>query len=158
MRQIKDRSDDHLQYQIEPALRSHVDPLSRSVLIDVLGTAVRSLSSPPLPTSPLSNRPLFEVSANLTGPDLVILPTVLRNCYCLSIVQGKLWSGKFGRKFNVDAIAEDVRKLRIAMEGPTKPRGVDEDGAASSERMDVDAAEETATPQVAPVAMDSAPV
>ncbi|KAL8276919.1 hypothetical protein RQP46_010647 [Phenoliferia psychrophenolica] len=95
-------------YQIDPSLRSHVDPLSRSLLIDILGTSVRSLSLPPPSTSSLPTRPTLSVSANLTTPDLVLLPTVLRNCYCLSIVQGKLWSGKMGRKFNIDAIAEET--------------------------------------------------
>ena len=104
---------------------------------------MRSLASAPLPTSSLPDRTTLEVSADLTSPDLVLLPVVLKNCYCLSIVQGKLWSGKLGRKFNVDAIAEEKRKIKIEADGPTKTRGVD--GPAGADVvMDVDGARETA--------------
>lgn len=35
----------------------------------------------------------------------------------MSIVQGKLWSGTLGRKFNLDAIAKEVRDRRLLAEG-----------------------------------------
>lgn len=38
-----------VQYQIEPSVRQHTDPLSRAVLIDILGSAVRALSQPSVP-------------------------------------------------------------------------------------------------------------
>lgn len=43
-------------------------------------------------------------------PDLVLLPTVLRNVYGLSIVEGRLWRGK---KFNVAEIAAQKRNEKV---------------------------------------------
>lgn len=153
-----------LTYQIEPSVRQHTEPLSRAVLIDILGTAVRALSQPlPPPTvTPVTasedtsstsveaaaatntiapaaaadmdtdaeavaaaDRPLLTVSANLKTPDLVLVPVVLKNTYGLGIVEGRLWSGPLGRKFNLEGIAQAARKRIEEETGPTAVRGVE---------------------------------
>lgn len=101
-----------MQYQIDPSVRLHEAPLNRATLVELIGAAVRSLS---IPTAE-NPTPAFTTSANLTSPDLVLVPVILRNLYGLSICQGKLWSGKVGRKFNLDAIAKDAR-TRLGMDG-----------------------------------------
>ncbi|KAK4054995.1 hypothetical protein OIO90_003336 [Microbotryomycetes sp. JL221] len=120
-------------YQIDPQIRSHVAPLTRPILFDVLGSIVRSIvvtdkqqqqqhqqesdstvdqdqtmTSIAQDDDQNKHQGLIEkVEANLKQPDLVLLPSVLRNVFGLSIVQGKLWSN---RKFNVDVLASDARK------------------------------------------------
>lgn len=116
------------QYQIEPAVRVHTEPLSRHVLIDILGASIRSLALPPTDDSPA-----LTVAADLTAPDLVLIPVVFKNCYGLSIVEGKLWSGKKGRKFNLAEVAAEARKVAAEAEGPTAVRGVEVEIAAGVE-------------------------
>lgn len=87
-------------------MRSHQAPLSRHVLLSLLGAQITKLASAPTVSSPVPTRPLLSVRADLKNPDLVLLPTVLRNVYGLSIVEGKLWRGK---KFNVAEIAAQKR-------------------------------------------------
>lgn len=98
------------QYAIEPSVRSHQAPLSRHVLLSLLGSQITKLSSPPTISSSCPSRPLLTVRADLKQPDLVLLPTVLRNVYGLSIVEGKLWRGK---KFNVAEIAAQKRNEKV---------------------------------------------
>ncbi|GAA5873616.1 hypothetical protein JCM3774_004992 [Rhodotorula dairenensis] len=95
-----------ITYAIEPSVRSHQAPLSRHVLLSLLGAQITKLASPPTVSSPVPSRPILSVRADLKQPDLVLLPTVLRNVYGLSIVEGKLWRGK---KFNVAEIAAQKR-------------------------------------------------
>ncbi|ORY84636.1 hypothetical protein BCR35DRAFT_351747 [Leucosporidium creatinivorum] len=114
-----------ITYQIEPTIRCHEKPLSRSTLLASLGASVRALSEPPSPSSPFPTRPALTLSANLTTPDLVLLPTVFRSCFGLSIVEGKDWSGKTGRKFNLDQVAAEARKIRMEREGETMVRGME---------------------------------
>lgn len=111
------------QYQIDPTVRNHNEPLSRPALIEILGSSIRSLSSPPLPNSTVPDRPTLTVTANLTTPDLVLVPVVLKSVYGLSIVEGKLWSGKKGKKFNLDGIGMEARRSKAEAEGPTGVRG-----------------------------------
>lgn len=105
------------QYQIEPTLRSHTAPLSRGLLLPLLGGVTNRLSSAPTMSSPCPSRPVLRVRADLKNPDLVLLPTVLKNCYALSVVEGNLWKGK---KFNLEQIAMDVRRRRGAAEDDEK--------------------------------------
>ncbi|GAA5891575.1 hypothetical protein JCM6882_004514 [Rhodosporidiobolus microsporus] len=100
-------------YAIEPSLRSHTAPLSRAVLLPLLGSKISSLSSPPTISSPVPSRGLLQVRADLKNPDLVVLPTVLKNVYGCSVVEGRLWRGK---KFNLEEIAKEVRRRRLAEE------------------------------------------
>lgn len=116
------------QYQIEPAVRVHTEPLSRHVLIETLGASIRSLALPPTDDSPV-----LTVAADLTSPDLVLIPVVFKNCYGLSIVEGKLWSGKKGKKFNLAEVAVEARKALTEAEGPTAVRGVEVEIAAGVE-------------------------
>ncbi|GAA5828820.1 hypothetical protein JCM3766R1_003831 [Sporobolomyces carnicolor] len=104
-------------YQIEPTLRSHTAPLSRGLLLPLLGGVTNRLSSAPTMSSPCPSRPVLRVRADLKNPDLVLLPTVLKNCYALSVVEGNLWKGK---KFNLEQIAMDVRRRRGAAEDDEK--------------------------------------
>ncbi|GAA5869037.1 hypothetical protein JCM1840_000449 [Sporobolomyces johnsonii] len=106
-----------ITYQIEPSLRSHTAPLSRAMLLPLLGSQISRLSSAPTVSSPCPSRPLLSVRADLKNPDLVLLPTVLKNCYGLSIVEGKLWRGK---KFNLEQIAMEVRRRKGAEEDDAK--------------------------------------
>ncbi|GAA5913412.1 hypothetical protein JCM5296_000906 [Sporobolomyces johnsonii] len=106
-----------ITYQIEPSLRSHTAPLSRAMLLPLLGSQISRLSSAPTVSSPCPSRPLLSVRADLKNPDLVLLPTVLKNCYGLSIVEGKLWKGK---KFNLEQIAMEVRRRKGAEEDDAK--------------------------------------
>ncbi|GAA5957058.1 hypothetical protein JCM3765_005393 [Sporobolomyces pararoseus] len=106
-------------YQIEPTLRSHTAPLSRSLLLPLLGTLTSRLSSAPTLSSPCPSRPIIKVKADLKNPDLVLLPTVLKNCYALSIVEGRLWKGK---KFNLEQIAMEVRRQKGAAEDEEKEK------------------------------------
>ncbi|GAA5984912.1 hypothetical protein JCM10908_002447 [Rhodotorula pacifica] len=99
-------------YAIEPSVRSHTAPLSRSFLLPLLGSLITSLSSAPRISSPCPTRPILQVRADLKNPDLVLLPTVLRNVYGLSIVKGNLWKGR-GKKFNVAEIAAMKRAERV---------------------------------------------
>ncbi|GAA6007088.1 hypothetical protein JCM10207_001502 [Rhodosporidiobolus poonsookiae] len=96
-------------YAIEPSLRSHTAPLSRSLLLPLLGNQITKLSSAPTVSSVVPTRPILSVRADLKNPDLVLLPTVLKNVYGLSVVEGRLWKNK---KFNLEAIAKDVRDRR----------------------------------------------
>ena len=59
------------------------------------------------------------MKADLENPDLVLLPTVLKNCYALSIVEGRLWKGK---KFNLEQIAMEVRRQKGAAEDEEKEK------------------------------------
>lgn len=108
-----------VQYQIEPSLRSHTAPLSRNLLLPLLGSLTSRLSSAPTLSSPNPSRPVINVKADLKNPDLVLLPTVLKNCYALSIVEGKLWKGK---KFNLEQIAMEVRRQKGAAEDEEKAK------------------------------------
>lgn len=124
------------QYQIDPAVRSHDKPLSRQVLVDLLGPLVQSLGGPTPPSADSSvlaapPRPLLVLSANLKSPDLVLLPQVLKNIYGMSIVEGALWSGADGggKKFNLDTVGSEARKRRFELEGPTAVRGMEVDRA-----------------------------
>ncbi|KAI5474849.1 THUMP domain protein [Pseudohyphozyma bogoriensis] len=108
-----------LTYAIEPSVRSHAAPHNRDTLIALVGSLVRDLALPPPPNSSIPTRPTLTVSANLSKPDLVVLPCVLKNYYGISVVDGKLWKG--GKKFNIDAIAAALRVSK-AGEGETKSR------------------------------------
>lgn len=101
-------------------MRSHQAPLSRHVLLSLLGSQITKLSSPPTISSPCPSRPLLTVRADLKQPDLVLLPTVLRNVYGLSIVEGRLWRGK---KFNVAEIAAQKRNEKVNDEEVIKGEG-----------------------------------
>jgi len=59
------------------------------------------------------------VKADLKNPDLVLLPTVLKNCYALSIVEGSLWKGK---KFNLEQIAMETRRRKGIEEDQEKEK------------------------------------
>ncbi|GAA5973146.1 hypothetical protein JCM11641_006292 [Rhodosporidiobolus odoratus] len=96
-----------LTYAIDPSIRSHTAPLSRALLLPLLGTHCTSLSLPPTICSPIPSRPILTVKADLKLPDLVLLPTVLKNVYGLSVVEGKIWRGK---KFNLETTAQEARK------------------------------------------------
>ncbi|GAA5965809.1 hypothetical protein JCM8115_003011 [Rhodotorula mucilaginosa] len=109
-----------ITYAIEPSVRSHQAPLSRHVLLSLLGSQITKLSSPPTISSPCPSRPLLTVRADLKQPDLVLLPTVLRNVYGLSIVEGRLWRGK---KFNVAEIAAQKRNEKANEEAEVKGEG-----------------------------------
>lgn len=98
------------QYAIEPSLRSHTAPLSRQVLLQLLGSLTSRLSSAPTVSSPVPDRPILSVRADLKDPDVVLLPSVLKNVYGLSIVEGRLWKNK---KFNLEQIALDVGRRRL---------------------------------------------
>ncbi|GAA5898167.1 putative tRNA acetyltransferase [Sporobolomyces salmoneus] len=106
-------------YQIEPTLRSHTAPLSRGLLLPLLGSVVSRLSDAPTLSSPCPSRPIIKVRGDLKNPDLVVLPTVLKNCYALSVVEGKLWKGK---KFNLEQIAMEVRRQKGAIEDEEKEK------------------------------------
>ncbi|GAA6039299.1 hypothetical protein JCM8097_003251 [Rhodosporidiobolus ruineniae] len=109
-------------YQIDPSVRSHTAPLTRAALLPLLGGLVQKLSSAPTVSSPVPSRPILAVKADLKTPDLVLLPTVLRNMYGLSVVEGALWRGK---KFNLEAIAMEVRRRRAREEEEAKLVGVE---------------------------------
>ncbi|KAJ8292497.1 THUMP domain-containing protein 1 [Rhodotorula toruloides] len=94
-------------YAIDTSVRSHTAPLSRTFLLPLLGTQISKLSSAPTVSSPVPSRPILSVRADLKNPDLVLLATVLKNVYGLSIVEGRLWKGK---KFNLAEIAAQKRK------------------------------------------------
>ncbi|BGP19124.1 hypothetical protein JCM10213_005635 [Rhodosporidiobolus nylandii] len=118
-------------YAIEPSLRSHTQPLNRSLLLTLLGQQISKLSNPPTVSSPLPDRGLLTVKADLKNPDLVLLPTVLKNVYGLSVVEGKMWRGK---KFNLETIAQEVRKRKLEEEEEQKKRAkMDEEGAKGEE-------------------------
>ncbi|GAA6017835.1 hypothetical protein JCM11491_004639 [Sporobolomyces phaffii] len=108
-----------ITYQIEPSLRSHTAPLSRGMLLPLLGSLTSRLASAPTLSSPCPSRPIISVRADLKNPDLVLLPTVLKNCYALSIVEGRLWKGK---KFNLEQIAMEVRRQKGAAEDVEKEK------------------------------------
>lgn len=57
------------------------------------------------------------MKADLKNPDLVLLPTVLKNCYALSVVEGELWKGK---KFNLEQIAMETRRRKGMEEDQAK--------------------------------------
>ncbi|BGP26850.1 THUMP domain protein [Rhodotorula toruloides] len=94
-------------YAIETSVRSHTAPLSRTVLLPLLGAQIAKLASAPTISSPVPDRPILSVRADLKNPDVVLLATVLKNVYGLSIVEGRLWKGK---KFNLAEIAAQKRK------------------------------------------------
>jgi tRNA acetyltransferase TAN1 len=71
------------------------------------------------------------VKADLKNPDLVLLPTVLKNCYALAIVEGKLWKGK---KFNLEQIAMEVRRQKGAVEDEEKEKAKKELEGQEKER------------------------
>ncbi|GAA5995922.1 putative tRNA acetyltransferase [Rhodotorula paludigena] len=110
-------------YAIEPSIRSHAAPLSRSVLLQLLGAQISRLASAPSISSPVPSRPILSVRADLKNPDVVLLPTVLKNVYGLSIVEGRLWRGK---KFNLEQIAMEVRRRKADEE--EKEKGHEEGG------------------------------
>jgi hypothetical protein len=87
-------------------------PHHRASVVLALATSLRSLDSP-----------VQASSANLTQPDLVILPTIFKNCYGISILEGKLWLGQ-GKKFNLDSIGMEARREKSEREGATSVRGV----------------------------------
>lgn len=58
---------------------------------------------------------MLAVSADLKNPDLVLLPCVLRSAYGLGIVEGNLWSGPLGKKFNLDTMAAEARKRQAGL-------------------------------------------
>lgn len=43
----------------------------------------------------------------------------------MSIVEGKDWAGKKGRKFNLDQVASEARKVKMEREGETSVRGME---------------------------------
>lgn len=94
-----------LQYKIEPSLRSHTAPLTRDNIIETLGSTLRTLATS-LPSLQLESK------ADLKHPDVVFLPTVLKNVFGLSMVDGPLYTGR-GRKFNLAIIAEEYEKARL---------------------------------------------
>lgn len=110
----------HITYSIDSTIRSHAAPLSRDHLIRVLGEAVATLAA----ASAATNH-AFTCSADLANADLVLLPQAFQKCYGLSIVQGKLFNGKQGRKFNLDMIAVEARKEQAEREGTTHVRGAE---------------------------------
>lgn len=57
------------------------------------------------------------MKADLKNPDLVLLPTVLKNCYALSVVEGELRKGK---KFNLEQIAMETRRRKGMEEDQAK--------------------------------------
>ena len=59
------------------------------------------------------------MKADLKNPDLVLLPTVLKNCYALSVVEGSLWKGK---KFNLEQIAMETRRRKGMEEDQEKEK------------------------------------
>ena len=59
------------------------------------------------------------MKADLKNPDLVLLPTVLKNCYALSVVEGELWKGK---KFNLEQIAMETRRRKGMEEDQEKEK------------------------------------
>lgn len=175
----KEHNTTSITYQIEPSVRQHAEPLSRAVLIDILGTAVRALSQHPTPPSATpvtaaedgastsveagaatetiapaaaaagegedavdarAERPLLTVSANLKTPDLVLVPVVLKNTYGLGIVEGRLWSGPMGRKFNLEGIAQAAMRRITEEAGPTAVRGTEVKVAEEGKVEDVPAA------------------
>ncbi|BGP50767.1 hypothetical protein JCM10450v2_006693 [Rhodotorula kratochvilovae] len=97
-------------FAIEPSLRSHTAPLSRHVLLQLLGAQISKLSSAPSVSSALPDRPILSVRADLKDPDVVLLPSVLKNVYGLSVVEGRLWKNK---KFNLEQIALDVGRRKL---------------------------------------------
>ncbi|BGP42587.1 hypothetical protein JCM10449v2_006599 [Rhodotorula kratochvilovae] len=97
-------------FAIEPSLRSHTAPLSRHVLLQLLGAQINKLSSAPSVSSALPDRPILNVRADLKDPDVVLLPSVLKNVYGLSVVEGRLWKNK---KFNLEQIALDVGRRKL---------------------------------------------
>ncbi|GAA5838698.1 hypothetical protein JCM5353_000858 [Sporobolomyces roseus] len=120
-----------ITYQIEPSLRSHTAPLSRGLLLPLLGSLVSRLSSAPTLSSPCPQRPLLQVKADLKNPDLVLLPTVLKNCYALSIVEGRLWKGK---KFNLEQIAMETRRRKGIEEDEIKEKEKEKENSDKKEQ------------------------
>lgn len=116
------------QYAIEPSIRSHAAPLSRTVLLQLLGAQISRLASAPSISSPVPSRPILSVRADLKNPDVVLLPTVLKNVYGLSIVEGRLWRGK---KFNLEQIAMEVRRRKAVEQ--EKEKGHEKDGDDKAE-------------------------
>ncbi|KAK4050630.1 hypothetical protein OIV83_003356 [Microbotryomycetes sp. JL201] len=110
---IKRHGRTHVTYQIDPQLRNHVAPLTRDVLFELLGSIVRELpdnlksEEAAAGQAEQVSQNLQSVAANLKHPDLVLLPTVLKSVYGLSVVDGALWKD---RKFNLDVLASDARK------------------------------------------------
>ena len=104
-----------------------VGTLDRNSIIALLGPLITSLSLPtqnPLAPEGELLTPLI-VSANLKSPYLVILPTVFRKVYTLSIVDGELWTGK---KFNLASIGDDARAINAEQ---TTLRGMEVDGSVA---------------------------
>lgn len=99
------------QYYIDTSIRCHVQPITRDWLLSTLGATVRALAT----ANSETGRPALNVSVSSTNADLVLLPSVLRNSYGLSVVEGRLWNGKSGRRFNLEQIAAEARR-RIEQE------------------------------------------
>ncbi|KDE09869.1 hypothetical protein MVLG_00267 [Microbotryum lychnidis-dioicae p1A1 Lamole] len=86
-------------FAIEPSIRSHSEPLTRTYLIEQIGLIIKDLA---LSTS-------LSLKANLSQPDLVIIPVVLMKEYALGIVEGRGWGGE-GKKWNLDALGADINQ------------------------------------------------
>jgi len=110
-------------------LRSHSQPLSRHLLLQLLGSLTSRLSSAPTVSSPVPDRPILSVRADLKNPDLVLLPTVLKNVYGLSVVEGSLWKNK---KFNLEQIALDVGRKKLERSEADKAAAAGASGAAAA--------------------------
>ncbi|KPV73897.1 uncharacterized protein RHOBADRAFT_54485 [Rhodotorula graminis WP1] len=138
-------------YAIEPVLRSHTQPLSRHLLLQLLGSLTSRLSSAPTISSPVPDRPILSVRADLKNPDLVLLPTVLKNVYGLSVVEGHLWKNK---KFNLEQIALDVGRKRLERSEADKAAagaGASASDVAASDTAGASAAEEGGEAAAVPV-------
>ena len=110
-------------------MRSHSQPLSRHLLLQLLGSLTSRLSSAPTISSPVPDRPILSVRADLKNPDLVLLPTVLKNVYGLSVVEGSLWKNK---KFNLEQIALDVGRKKLERSEADKAAAAGASGATAA--------------------------
>ncbi|SCV73440.1 BQ2448_7366 [Microbotryum intermedium] len=90
-------------FAIEPSIRSHSEPITRSWLIEGFGHLVNDVAS----------SESLQIKANLSNPDLVLLPVVLMKEYALGIVEGKGWVGE-GKKWNMDAIGAEINKKLLS--------------------------------------------
>lgn len=126
-RWAKANNKTNITYSICPSIRVHKAPLTRPILFELLGACVRSLALPvaPLPDSTEELLPSLTVSANLTNPDIVLLPIVYKNAYGLSIFDGKLWNSAETKRFNLDTAGATGRKLLIERQGATTVRGME---------------------------------
>ncbi|GAA5820910.1 hypothetical protein JCM3770_004863, partial [Rhodotorula araucariae] len=133
-------------FAIEPSIRSHTAPLSRHVLLQLLGALISKLASAPTVSSPVPDRPILTVRADLKNPDVVLLPSVLKNVYGLSVVEGRLWKNK---KFNLEQIALDVGRRKL-QEREAEKAAVDVGDAGDLGRPEGAAADAIKEEQLAP--------